>query len=64
MPFERWKQLSDPAKKTWDMISEKEKAIILGYAANGPSSPQRQAHVHEESSSEEIFQVFLAGSLS
>eukprot|EP00977_Amphora_coffeiformis_P028807 scaffold37234_cov382-Amphora_coffeaeformis.AAC.1 len=37
------------------MISEKEKAIILGYAVNGPGSPDRQAHVHEESPSEEIF---------
>ena len=38
LPFDRWSQLSDTDKKTWDTLDDKAKAIILG--SSGPKSQQ------------------------
>jgi hypothetical protein len=39
---EKWYQLSDEAKQTWDMLSEQDKAIIIGTT----STPVRHVHNH------------------
>ena len=49
-----WDKLSDQAKESWDQISSREKALILGYAqdraerrAAGGTDPSRKANLHE-----------------
>jgi hypothetical protein len=38
MPRERWMQLTDDARKTWDRLADRDKAIILGLLNNGGDS--------------------------
>ena len=54
MPRDKWINLSDEAKKSWDLISDKDKAIILGYGEQSTTRPPterpstRQANAHEQ----------------
>ena len=54
MPRDKWINLSDEAKKSWDLISDKDKAIILGYGEQSPTRypterpSTRQANAHEQ----------------
>lgn len=53
MPRDRWMQLSDTARTTWDTLSDKDKAIILGPITTGPGKaptsprPRRSVHFHD-----------------
>ena len=39
MPRERWEALDPQARKVWDQLSDKQKAIIVGYPKIGQSRP-------------------------
>ena len=51
MPFERWKQLTEDAKKIWDQLTDQDKSVILASTKKSDSTDptrDRQARLHEQ----------------
>ena len=46
MPHECWEALDPQARKVWDQLSNKQKAIILGHPETGQSHPNGQPPPH------------------